>query len=81
MYKILENAIYSDREQIAGWLGMVVVMEGYVTKGHKETFVREVCVLFPDCMVSCVYTYAPSYQIVYINMCNLFYVDYTSMQL
>ena len=56
-------------------------MEGYVTKGHKETVVREVCVLVPDCRVSCVYTYAPSYQIVYINMCNLFYVDYTSMQL
>lgn len=56
-------------------------MERCVASGHKGNFVREVCVLFPDGMVSWVYTYAPSDQIAYINMCNLFYVDYTSKQL
>lgn len=56
-------------------------MERCVASGHKGNFVREVCVLFPDGMVSWVYTYAPSDQTAYINMCNLFYVDYTSKQL
>lgn len=60
---------------------MVVDTEGYVTKGHKETFMGKVYVLFPDCMASWVHTDIKSYQIVHTNLCNLLCVDYTLMKL
>jgi len=76
LYKILENAHYSDRKKISSLLGMgagasYVGREDGITKGHKETLgVMYMFIILIIVMVS----HIKNDQIVYTsNTCHLFH--------
>lgn len=70
----VRNAIYSDRKQIIGCLGMG--SGGGSTKGQEDTF-RDGDVNLTVVMVSQVYSQGNIYQVLKLNMC-IIQVDHTS---